>query len=577
MDSVSQLIDNAAWPARVVRVAASLVAVAAVVVIVGTDTLAARLQSLAVGFDSDGTLSTENQQLIAKMIGRGGLVMAGAAAAAFVWAWLWDVAGRLRPTAAQTSTVAANQFRVADGAVLLLASLLLLGLTIAVIDRGLGYDEIVTVTNFVRADSWRDLLSDHIVFNNHIGYSAAARLSQAVFGTDDWVYRVPALMLGLLSLPLSWALGYALFGATTARIAVVLLAVSPILVEYSASARGYSGLLLCSVASALCLVSLLQSGKFRFAVLYSLAIGVGLWFHLYALLVLAAHATFLAAVVVFRGIATFDRRAVRLALLAVVAGAAVGVVLMSPSLPKFWLELNRRRTGEFLPSFPWTLGLELSGGLVLVLTLAVVGTLRQLWTNRWAVFILASLIVPVALPWFMKPFDLYARFFTMLLPLWVMVTVEGIRFVAAHSRLPSSTTVGVAMPWVAALVVAAAWGAAAPSKVLRDGFREAGEQMVEGAGPSAIFIGLGGAGALVSFYTDRPVHRPETVDEFNALVVDAPEVRVAVYRNSTGSAVNPILELVPANAVRTTHYNTEVIVWTLPGASDTDNRRLRSR
>ena len=81
--------------------------------------------------------------------------------------------------------------------------LLALALRLGPMQRGLTFDELFTAVNFVGAESAWQTASTSINFNNHVGYSLLARLAVNLLGPTDWALRLPALLLGLVTLPIA--------------------------------------------------------------------------------------------------------------------------------------------------------------------------------------------------------------------------------------------------------------------------------------------------------------------------------------------------------------------------------------
>src|SRR5205085_5074368 len=68
------------------------------------------------------------------------------------------------------------------------------------LNRGLGEDELFTTVQFIEVPSIFRTIFYNISFNNHIGYSVMAWLSESIFGRSEWVLRFPALLLGMATL-----------------------------------------------------------------------------------------------------------------------------------------------------------------------------------------------------------------------------------------------------------------------------------------------------------------------------------------------------------------------------------------
>lgn len=112
-------------------------------------------------------------------------------------------------------------------------------LRIARLGGPVTYDEALTYVNY-SGHSFGFLLSDYVFTSNHILHSALVRISTLIFGAHLWSLRLPALLAGILVMPLFYAFVRSLFNRHIAVIALCLVAVSGPLVEYSGMARGYS-------------------------------------------------------------------------------------------------------------------------------------------------------------------------------------------------------------------------------------------------------------------------------------------------------------------------------------------------
>ena len=67
------------------------------------------------------------------------------------------------------------------------------------------------------------------------------------FGDGEVAMRTPALLSGVLSVPLTWWVGSRLVGSRAALIAAALLALSPVHAWYCAEARLYAPMVLCTL------------------------------------------------------------------------------------------------------------------------------------------------------------------------------------------------------------------------------------------------------------------------------------------------------------------------------------------
>ena len=99
------------------------------------------------------------------------------------------------------------------------------------------------MANAVNTDSLWTTISQADAFNNHLGYSLSAKLSIALFGHAERSFRLPALILGILSIYALWSVSRHLLNNSIAFVPPLLLCLSPFHVAYSTSARGYSGMI----------------------------------------------------------------------------------------------------------------------------------------------------------------------------------------------------------------------------------------------------------------------------------------------------------------------------------------------
>jgi hypothetical protein len=124
---------------------------------------------------------------------------------------------------------------------LALAVITLLGLAVRLVDylHPVGYDEAYTYIHFA-SKSLRMILADYSAPNNHIFHTLLVALADRFFGNHLWVLRLPALIAGVLCVPAAYMAGKSLYGRAAGSLAAAFIAVSPLLVDYSNNARGYS-------------------------------------------------------------------------------------------------------------------------------------------------------------------------------------------------------------------------------------------------------------------------------------------------------------------------------------------------
>lgn len=123
--------------------------------------------------------------------------------------------------------------------VLFIGGLLLRGLYI---NRPMLYDEAYTVVAFADRPLWK-AISDYHLPNNHVLHTLLVHFSMRWFGFSAWAARLPAMLAGALCVPAGYLAARSLYNRTTALLAAAWIAFSPVLVDFSANARGYT--LLC--------------------------------------------------------------------------------------------------------------------------------------------------------------------------------------------------------------------------------------------------------------------------------------------------------------------------------------------
>ncbi|HVS10565.1 MAG TPA: glycosyltransferase family 39 protein [Planctomycetota bacterium] len=218
-----------------------------------------------------------------------------------------------------------------------------LALRLHELGAGLWYDEIDTLVNHVRLPL-AEVATTFQSKNQHFLYSVLARVSLVVFGESAWALRLPAALLGVASLYATWRLGRLLAPPIEALLASALLAFSYQHLWFSQNARGYTGMLLFTLAGTAALLRLLAARDGAAAVRGSLAYGawmaLAVAVHLTSLFTIAAHGLIWLALLARsrgrgRGGSPAARPLVLETCLAFAATAAFSVLLYAPVLPQF--------------------------------------------------------------------------------------------------------------------------------------------------------------------------------------------------------------------------------------------------
>ncbi len=110
---------------------------------------------------------------------------------------------------------------------------------VAAMGQPMRYDESITYIFFI-SRPWATAISRYPFPNNHLLYTAIAKLGVLLAGNAPWVMRVPAFVVGVAIVPLTYAVGRALYSPVAALVGAALIAAATPLVLFSANARGYS-------------------------------------------------------------------------------------------------------------------------------------------------------------------------------------------------------------------------------------------------------------------------------------------------------------------------------------------------
>ncbi len=121
---------------------------------------------------------------------------------------------------------------------LLLLIVLAAGMRWVFVNQPMRYDESYTVVGFAARPLW-NAISDYHLPNNHVFHTLLVHGMLQVFGFHEWAVRLPALIAGVLCVPLIYLVGTALYNRPTGLLAAAWVAFSPLLIDASTNARGY--------------------------------------------------------------------------------------------------------------------------------------------------------------------------------------------------------------------------------------------------------------------------------------------------------------------------------------------------
>jgi uncharacterized membrane protein len=106
-----------------------------------------------------------------------------------------------------------------------------------------------------------------------------------VFGDSEVSLRLPSVLFGLLSIPMIYKIGSAIFDKKVGALASLLLAIAMIHIRYSQEARGYSLMALLALVSMYYFIGILQTPSLARSTGYVIATGLLLYTHFYGLLI----------------------------------------------------------------------------------------------------------------------------------------------------------------------------------------------------------------------------------------------------------------------------------------------------
>ena len=169
----------------------------------------------------------------------------------------------------------------------------------------------------------------------------AVAASMRAFGENERAARLPSAIIGLATIPLLWLVVRRRFGETTALASATAVAVMPLHVAHSRSARFYAAFIVAYGITAVLASHALESRSRRAAVWAGIAFASAMLLQVLALIVLAPLAVH--ALWLWHRSSGDERRARgRVILLAAAAVAAVAIVMMSiPSVRDSSLRLLR--------------------------------------------------------------------------------------------------------------------------------------------------------------------------------------------------------------------------------------------
>ena len=357
-------------------------------------------------------------------------------------------------------------------------ALLALAVRIPGLNGGLWNDEISSLL-FSYRTPFPAMLTEYPGDNKHPLYSHLAHLAIVTFGEANWTIRLPALLFGVATVPMLYVFGRQVVREREAVLSAALLALSYHHVWFSQSARGYIVLAFAMVVTTHLLLKVLRNGSTSAAVLYALAIALGVYTHL----------TFVFAVFAQFGVALLalalparsrSRPDWRTTLLPFAAGGILTLALYAPMLQQireyFRVPSEMAQSsdatwaiGEAIRVLRSGLGDQFGVGLLVLGVCAAIGlagVVSLLKRDRDVALLLTLPAVTVTLGALATSGALYPRFYFLLAGFLVLIAVRGafasagwvMRVTSAKAAAPAETAVrrgdALAMGCVVLLLVA---------------------------------------------------------------------------------------------------------------------------
>ncbi len=264
-------------------------------------------------------------------------------------------------------------------------------------------------------------------------------------GTGEMTVRLLSVIPGVVCIPLVYLLGKRLFGSISGMLAALFFALNTCAVVYSQEARGYSLLLLGTIASTYLLLRLVEEPSYKFALCYGLVAGATLYCHYFGTLVVLSHA--ISIPFLPRDRRPWKQLFVAAVPLGIMAAPVLWMIHIQDAAHLDWVArpslLELYHLGVFLAAESGKGGGAILLALDLVLVaLFFVGMRRppnsgESSLERWHYFLVvccafvppvAALALSIVKPLF------FHRFLIICLPAWILMTVVGIEQLREHRR-----------------------------------------------------------------------------------------------------------------------------------------------
>ncbi len=160
----------------------------------------------------------------------------------------------------------------------MLAILMVLGVLIRwkMINYPVWYDEAYTFVKFA-SRPLKYIITDYSAPNNHIFHSLLVALIYHLAGIHLWALRMPALSAGILLIPAAFLAGRRLINSAGGIVAACAVTITPVLVDFSVNARGYTLTCLFACLGIWFAAEILQHSRAIFWILLVISAALGFY------------------------------------------------------------------------------------------------------------------------------------------------------------------------------------------------------------------------------------------------------------------------------------------------------------
>ena len=310
------------------------------------------------------------------------------------------------------------------------------------------FDEADTLFEFVRRPV-NVGLTFYPTPNNHVFHTLLEHTGVALFGTAEWVIRLPAFLAGVAVIPMTYVTTRVLYNRDAALIAAGLVAPSAALVEYSLNGRGYT--MVCAAFLALVALGhrLIHRPCGAAWVLWVVIAALGFYTLPIMIFPIAITALWMAIAIAVEAPRAERPALLRALLLALVTTAVLAFLLWAPTIdqsgwsfrePTTAGKLLRKVSDLWTAAWPAWVTTVLAVGLV-----AGVGIHRRI-ARRSVPVVVGLAAIPVLL--LVLPVPPFARSWLFLLPLVSGIAAAGLvglmRAIDRRGRFVGSAAVALA-------------------------------------------------------------------------------------------------------------------------------------